>query len=197
MAGCAGCSGLAPVARYPWIEDRGLALVAEELFLTVAAQEMTVEAVFHFQADEGGRARAATFPIAAPGGPASDFEAVWVGADGRALALAVRHGAEGVLPAGDVVEWYSFELPAGLGTSADALRVRYRQPVASEARYVLRTGAYWRGSIGLLRVWISDPEDRILGAWVEGREGTPTGPGILSWTFRDSEPRDGVVVTLR
>lgn len=193
----AACSGLAPVARYPWVEDRGLALVAEELSLAVGEREVAVEAVFHFAAEDGGRARAATFPIAAPGGPADDFAAVLVGADGRAAPLAVHRGAEGTLPAGDVVEWYSFELPAGLGADGAALRVRYRQPVDGEARYVLKTGAYWRGPIGSLRVWVTDRGGGVLGAQVEGRDGTPAGAGTLAWTFRDVEPRDGVVVTLR
>jgi len=62
---------------------------------------------------------------------------------------------------------------------------------------VLRTGAYWRGPIGALRVRIADRGGRLVGARVEGREGTRAAAGVLEWTFRDLEPRDGVVVTLR
>ena len=191
------CTGLAPVPRYPWVEDRGLTLAAEELTLEVGPAETAVEAVFHFRADDGGRARVATFPIAAPGGPAAAFEAVRIHGDGREEPLPAVRGAEGTLPAGDVVEWYSFEVPPGVGTGGDAVRVRYRQPVGAEVRYVLRTGAYWRGPIGLLRVRLHDRGGRVAGARVEGREGASVAPGTWEWTFRDLEPRDGVVVTLR
>ena len=193
-----GCPRIVPVAGPPWVEDRTLALEAEELALTVGEGDVAVEAVFHFRAlDELPDPVVMTFPVAAPGGPARDFGA-WMRDGGTAVPLDCRPAEPGTLPAGDARETWDVQIPAA-AFRADVLtmRIRYVQPVDDEFAYVLLTGAYWRGPIGRLQVSVEDPLGCVHEAEVEEEPPHEIAGTTLSWTFLDVEPSAGVRLHLK
>jgi hypothetical protein len=193
-----GCPRIVPVVGPPWVEDRTLALAAEELRLAVGADDVAVEAVFHFRAvDELPDPVVMTFPVAAPGGPAREFAAAWVRDDGAIVPIECRPADPGVLPAGDARETWDVLVPGDAFRRGDmVLRITYAQPVADEFSYVLLTGAYWRGPLGRLEVRVTDPLGRVSGAEVEGEPPHDVAGTTLSWTFVDVEPSAGVRLRL-
>ena len=193
-----GCPRLVPVAGPPWVEDRTLALEAEELTLAVGEGDVVVEAVFHFRAlDELPDPVVMTFPVAEPGGPARDFDAAWVRDDGTAVPLVCRPAEPGALPAGDARETWDVPVPGeAFRGNVTVLRVAYAQPVGDEFAYVLLTGAYWRGPLGRLVVRVEDPLGRVREAEVEEEPPHEVSGTTLSWTFVDVEPSSGVRLSL-
>ncbi|MBK7583989.1 MAG: hypothetical protein IPI67_27805 [Myxococcales bacterium] len=183
--------------RPPFVEDRGLGLVDETLTLTVEDDgSVRVAALFHFVASGELRDRVATFPIGAPRGPAREFRAELVGS-GR-VPVPTARGAPGGLPMGDFVEswdiWLSGE---DLARHDGWLLVRYVQTGNSDFGYVLKSGAYWRGPIGRLRVEVEDPHARLAEVILEGERIEPRGRRRLSLELRDVEPADGVILRFR
>jgi hypothetical protein len=193
-----GCPRIVPVAGPPWVEDRTLALEAEELTLTVDGGDVAVEAVFHFRAfDELPDPVVMTFPVAAPGGPARNFGAS-MRDGGTAVPLDCRPAEPGTLPAGDARETWDVQIPAdAFRAGVLTMRIRYAQPVDDEFAYVLLTGAYWRGPIGRLQVRVEDPLGCVAEAEVEDEPPHEITGSVSSWTFLDVEPSAGVRLRLK
>lgn len=166
LASCAP-NGLGAVPRYPFIEDRGLALRHETLELDVARDgAVAVSALFQFETRGDERERVMTFPIGSPRGGAEGFVAELVGSS-RA-SLPAERAVAGALPVGSAVE--SWDLWVGARALTDnALRVRYTQRGSGAFGYVLKSGAYWAGPIERLEVILRDPHARVAAAFIEGR----------------------------
>lgn len=184
--------------RYPWIEDRTLALDAETLRVTLGADDVAVDALFTFRAVGAIHDRVVTFPVAAPRGGSVGFAATL---EGHAIEpLSTARSAPGLLPAGEAAETWDIVLPgAALAAHGGALRVRYQQPGRGRFAYTLRTGAYWRGPIRALDVIVEDPEGRAAEVVLEGqRLSRSGGSGLPAFAVRlaDVEPREGLVVEM-
>jgi hypothetical protein len=194
LLACA-CTGLAPVPRPPWVEDRSLELRREQLRVELDGAGVSIEARFEFVGATSARELA--FPIGGSTG-AEAFEALAVSAERGARPLAARLGSAGPLPSGDAMEHWDIAVPDGaLGSDGTALVVRYRQRGAGPFRYILATGAYWSGPIGELVVTVTDPERRVARAFVDGiREHTHSGE-LLAWHFVDVEPKDALFIEVR
>lgn len=194
-----GCtpSGLAVVPRYPYVEDRGLALAHETLTLGVERDgSVRVTALFHFVARGAPRDRVMTFPVARPRGGARGFEAELVGHGPTAVPVAL--GEPGALPMGDAVEtWDMWVDGAALARSSGRLEVRYTQPGAGDFAYILKSGAYWSGPIERLVVVVADPHARVAAMQVEGRRIELAERRRVSVELLDVEPSDGVRLELR
>jgi hypothetical protein len=189
------CTGLAPVARPPWVEDRSLELRREKLSVELDRAGVSIEARFEFVGSTSGRELA--FPI---GGPtrAEAFEAVAVSADRKPRRLPARLGEPGPLPSGDAVEHWDIAVPDGvLGNEGTALVVRYRHRGSGPFRYILATGAYWSGPIGELDVIVSDPEHRVGRALVDGFRAHERKRERMAWHFVDFEPKDVLWIEAR
>jgi hypothetical protein len=187
-----GCARLVPVPHAPWVEERTLELRREVLRLSVQPDVVDVDATFHFRSRGRALARILTFPIGGPGG-ATAFAAT-LGEPERSERLPTRRAGPGDLPAGPARETYEIYLRE---SPSPRVRVRYRQQTRHRFAYVLRTGAYWAGPIGDLRVEVVDPGLRVATALVEGRPPGHGESGLLAWNFRNIEPSSGVELELR
>jgi hypothetical protein len=190
-----GCTGLAPVPRPPWVEDRSLELRREELRVELDRSGVLIEARFEFVGATS--ARELGFPI---GGPARavDLEAVAMSEDRERHPLAVRLGKAGPLPSWDAVEHWDIAVPDGvLGRAGTALIVRYRHRGSGPFRYILATGAYWSGPIGELDVIVSDPEERVGCALLDGFRAHERKRERMAWHFVDFEPKDVLWIEAR
>jgi hypothetical protein len=185
------------VARYPYVEDRTLALEDETLVLRVAEERVSVDALFHFRAFGDARDRVATFPIGAPRAGAESFRVTLEGPAAIERAEA-RVGAAGALPVGKAVEhWDIFLDGDALARHDGVVRVTYAQPGHGEFTYVLRTGAYWRGPIRRLDVVVEDPARRLVALVIEDRTIDALDEARHVVSLFDVEPRTGIRLVTR
>jgi hypothetical protein len=206
VAFCGACSPIGFVPRYPYLEDRDLALADETLTLTVHDDSVEVDALFHFvekgssprspQTAASSRDVLMSFPIPPPRGAATEFTATLEGAIGIER-LPISRGTPNGLPAGEAVESIDVLVPGGaLRRHGGLLRAKYRQAGRGTFAYTLRTGAYWRGPIGKLVVVVVDSERRVASARLEG-EPMNVGEARVETTLFDVEPRSGITLELR
>ncbi len=204
LSGCLGELGVTP--GYPWIESRRLILAGEDLQVTLAPGGAAVTALLHFVgAGRGDVAPVeAGFPEDARDPP---LEQLGVSFDGRPLAVRAERGGigGGHLPLDQVGRWHGFTIPSLPAGSSRTLAVRYRQRLGDRAtvrcfRYLIRTGAYWRGPIGRLEVEVKLSGGlRAARARLDGRPGaggeSAEGQGVR-WSLREIEPREDLVIEL-
>ena len=190
----AGCGGLAPVARPPWVEDRALALVREELTIDVGRSTAAVEARLVLLGST--EARELGFPIG--GEPSAvGFEAVVIEHGQPKAVLVARKGEPGLLPVGEASENWDIAVPERvLGGRGSELVVRYRQPARDSVRYVLRSGAYWAGAIRTFVARVNDPGRRVTRAWLDGLPPVSRSDSALLWKLEDYEPQDALTLEL-
>jgi hypothetical protein len=190
----AGCGALGPVARPPWIEDRSLQLVREQLTIDLGRSTASVEARFELLGTTD--ARELGFPVG--GEPRADaFRALVVERGEPTLVLPVRKGKGGLLPVGATTEDWDIAVPEGaLGRRGTELVVSYRQPAQQSFRYVLLSGAYWAGPIVTFVARVNDPHRRVKHALLDGIP-PEHGPGErLSWELSSYEPDDALTLAL-
>jgi hypothetical protein len=191
----AGCSGLGPVARPPWVEDRSLELHREVLTVAVDRAGATVEARLELRGS--GAARELAFPI---GGAtsASGFAALVVRRGEPPRVIEARRGEASILPVGEASESWDIAVPEhALGAEHTELVVRYHQPALESFRYVLLSGAYWAGSIRAFFAQVEDPGRRVTRAELDGAPPHRRSLATLSWALEDYEPRDALELELR
>jgi hypothetical protein len=191
----AGCGALGPVARPPWVEDRSLQLVREELTIDLDRTTASVEARFELLGSTD--ARELGFPIG--GEPRADaFQARVVGRGESARLLPVRKGERGLLPVGETTEDWDIAVPEeALGKEGTELVVSYRQPARQSFRYVLRSGAYWAGPIAVFVARVNDPHRRVKRALIDGVPPEHGPGGRLSWELNNYEPEDALTLALQ
>ncbi len=193
-----GCtsSGLGVVPRYPYVEDRGLALEREVLTLQVERSgSVRVHALFRFIAESAPRDRVATFPIGGPRKVTRGFRATLPGRDPSRLPVAP--GDSGALPMGSAVAHWDIWLDGQALKRHDGwLSVRYEQPGSGDFGYVLKSGAYWRGPIRSLTVILEDPHTRVAALSVEGKRMLVRGRERTSVKLRDVEPKHRIRLEL-
>ena len=193
----AGCGGLSPVVGHPWVEDRGLALTHEDLLVTVERDAVLVDARLWMRGHGDQPDRELTFPCGAGDSPTA-FRVTFRPRGRQAHRLQAEVGQPGGLPTGGGLHVYDIWLPGSMIDGAGGLlRVEYNQRVAQRFHYVLRTGAYWRGTIQRLRVVITDPYHRVGRARVEGMAPQSRRDGTWRWTMNEVEPDDGLEIELR
>lgn len=190
----AGCGGLGPVARPPWVEDYSLELLREELNIDLDRSTASVEARLELRGST--EPRELGFPIG--GEPrAVGFEALVVERGEPKLALSARKGDTSLLPVGTASENWDIAVPArALGDPGTELVVRYRQPARESFSYVLRSGAYWAGPIRGFVARVNDPGRRVTRARLDGVPPACDSDKRLSWKFTDYEPEDALTLEL-
>ncbi|GMV19677.1 MAG: hypothetical protein HS104_22970 [Polyangiaceae bacterium] len=195
-AACSG-GGMGLVARYPYVEDQGLALAHETLSIDVERDgSVNVSALFRFVARGAPRDRVMTFPVAGPRGAAQGFAAELVGRE--ALPLPVAPSEPGHLPVGDAAQtWDLWVGGAELARHDGWLRVRYTQRGNGDFAYTLKSGAYWSGPIERLEVLVTDPHGRIASLSVEGRRVDVAGRARVAVELTELEPVHGVRLELK
>jgi hypothetical protein len=191
----AGCGGLGPVARPPWVEDQSLQLLREELIVDVGPSTASVEARLELRGST--EARELGFPIG--GEPrAVAFQALVAERGEPKLVLPARRGEAGLLPVGPATENWDIVVPEhALGRRGTELVVSYRQPAVQSFRYVLRSGAYWAGPIVAFVARVNDPHRRVAHALLDGLAPEQQAHGGLSWTLSDYEPKDALTLALK
>ncbi|MBI3204225.1 MAG: hypothetical protein HYZ29_21995 [Myxococcales bacterium] len=196
-AALVGCSSVALLPRYPFVEDPDLELRHETLTLAVDADgSVRVAALFHFVPHAPARDRLLTFPIGPPRQGALGFSAQLL--DAEPGAVSVARGEAGALPMGDVVESWDIWLGArGQGPSTTRLLVQYVQPGSGDFGYVLKSGAYWRGPIGKLVLVVSDPHARVAAIQIEGHRIEAADRRRVVLELVDLEPNHEVKLELK
>ncbi|MCK5798005.1 MAG: hypothetical protein KAI47_12505 [Deltaproteobacteria bacterium] len=104
----------------------------------------------------------------------------------------------GFLPLAKVSYWHEAILPGLKRDEKRIVTVRYIQRLDTNTyRYLLRTGAYWRGPIGHLVTTIHlAPGVQVLRATLDGKEPKSCHPQRrLTWTFTDLEPRSDLLLS--
>jgi len=196
----AGCASTQPnlVARHPWIEDPSTALVSEDLIIRIRGPRTDVAAIFSFAFRQAPSDRVLTFPIPPACTPTSDFAATLEGAGNTPTRLRTTPSSDpSTIPMGPIGQRFDIHVPSEHFQEHDGkLVVRYSQICDDTFEYTLLSGAYWHGPIGRLEVLVTDPDHRVLSASVEKQPAHRVRADRYTWTFRDIEPRGGVVLQL-
>jgi hypothetical protein len=197
----AGCASTQPelVARHPWIEDPSTALVGEDLIIRIRGPRVEVAAMFSFAFRQAPSDRVLTFPIPPTCTPTGDFVATLEGASRTPTRLRTTPSHDpSTVPMGPIGQRFDIHLPSAHFQRHDGkLVVRYSQICDQAFEYTLLSGAYWHGPIGRLEVLVADPDHRVVSGSVEKQPAHRVRADGYRWTFRDIEPRGGVVLKLR
>ncbi|MCA9672089.1 MAG: hypothetical protein KC503_41125 [Myxococcales bacterium] len=192
-----GCGQLRPRLGYPWVESALLSLEHETLDLRIERGELVVRAAMIFRAHDQREALEMLFPEDARDAPLRELAVRWAGAR-LATNVEPAHVFDGGPPLSHVRRWHRFVVgPLSRGETR-RLIVGYRQRLPSRARrvrYLLRTGAYWRGPIRSLAIRLDDPASHTIAARFGDTPPRRSGHRLW-WSLRDVEPRSDVVLEL-
>lgn len=193
------CLPAQPRLGYPWIESRDAELRRERLEVALRGDHAQVYVRFVFVGHRAGAALPLAFPEDQRDPPLEDYR-LWVDGLEVATRRVVGGASQGYLPLTHVGRWHEGH-GGRLGRGQRrVVEVRYRQRLVRVGgglrfRYLLRTGAYWRGPIGELVARVELGRRRLRSAILDGRRGVERARAV-GWRVKRFEPRGDILLLL-